>query len=82
MLVVISKERLQVLLQDEIKCWENVSGGPNINAFTFDPKETDPKLLEELGYYENREAWIAGARIKELRAYIEELQQLPQFTGK
>lgn len=82
MLVVISKEKLQVLLQDEIRSWENVGGGPNIDAFTFDPKETDPKLLKTLGYYENRESWLAGARIKELRAYIDELNQLPQFTGK
>lgn len=82
MLVVISRDKLEVLLHEEIKCWESVGGGPNINAFTFDPKETDPKLLKELGYYENRDSWTAGMRIKELRAYIDELEQLPQFRGK
>ena len=82
MLVVISKEKLQLLLGDEIKSWESVGGGPNIDAFTFDPKETDPKLLKKLGYYDNRESWLAGARIRELRVYLDELSQLPQFTGK
>jgi hypothetical protein len=61
MLIVISKEQLAVILEEEIKCWESVSGGPNLNAFSFDPKETDPKVLKELGYYTNRESWIAGA---------------------
>lgn len=82
MLVVLSREQLQSFLEDEIKCWENVSGGPNLDAFDFDPREVDPKLLMDLGYYDNREAWIAGARIKKLREYIAELQQLPPFTGK
>ncbi len=82
MLIVISKEQLAVILEEEIKCWESVSGGPNLNAFSFDPKETDPKVLKELGYYNDRESWIAGARIKRLREYIEELNKLPQYTGK
>ena len=82
MLVVISKEVLMVLLEQEINCWEEVSGGPNVHAFSFNPKTTDPKLLKELGYYDNREAWLAGARIKELRSYLDDLNQLPQFTGK
>jgi hypothetical protein len=82
MLVVTSKDGLIILLEEEIKCWESVSGGPNLNAFSFDPKETDPKVLKELGYYNDRESWIAGARIKRLREYIEELNKLPQYTGK
>lgn len=82
MLVVFSKEKIQALLEEEIKCWESVGGGPNLNAFSFDPKSTDPNLLKELGYYDNREAWIAGARIKELRAAIEELEALPMYKGK
>ena len=82
MLIVISKEQLAVLLEEEIKCWESVSGGPNLNAFSFDPKTTDPQLLKQLGYYEDREAWIAGARIKALREYLIELNNTPQFTGK
>ena len=82
MLIVISKEQLAVVLEEEIKCWESVSGGPNLNAFSFDPKTTDPQLLKQLGYYEDREAWIAGARIKVLREYLTELNNTPQFTGK
>ena len=53
MLIVISKEQLAVILEEEIKCWESVSGGPNLNAFSFDPKTTDPQLLKQLGYYED-----------------------------
>lgn len=82
MLVVISRDQLVHFLEEEIKCWENVGGGPNINAFNFDPETTDPKVLKELGYYDNRESWIAGARIKQIREYIHELEQIPQFTGK
>jgi hypothetical protein len=82
MLVVISKEELHALLTSDIRCWEAVSGGPNLNAFDFDPKETDPQLLKELGYYDNRESWIAGAQIKRIRSYIDELDALPMFTGK
>lgn len=82
MLVLISKEKLQALLQEDIKCWESVGGGPNINAFDFNPKEIDPKILDELGYYDNRESWIAGARIKIIREYLDELAAMPQFTGK
>ena len=80
MIILVSKEQLQGFLEQEIKCWESVSGGPNLNAFSFNPKTTDPKLLRELGYYDDREAWIAGARIKGLRAYIDELEKLPQYT--
>lgn len=82
MLIVISKERLQAFLEEEIQCWESVSGGPNLNAFSFDPKTVDPTELAKSGYYDNREAWIAGVRIKELRDYIAELERTPQFKGK
>ena len=79
MLVLFSKEKLQQFLHEEIKCWESVGGGPNINAFSFDPKSTDPATLRELGYYDNRESWIAGARIKQLNEFIQELETLPQY---
>lgn len=82
MLVVFSKEKVQAFLEQEIKCWEQVGGGPNVDAFSFDPKTTDPKLLKELGYYDNRESWIAGARIRDIRAFIDELDALPMYTGK
>ena len=82
MLVVLSRDGLRLLLEEELKCWECVSGGPNLNAFDFDPKDTDPKLLKELGYYEDRESWIAGVRIKRLREYLEDLEKLPIYKGK
>ena len=82
MLVVTSKDGLIILLEEEIKCWESIGSGPNLNAFSFNPEETDPKVLKELGYYSDRESWIAGARIKRLREYIDELNRLPQYNGK
>jgi hypothetical protein len=82
MLIVASKEQIQYFLEEEIKCWETVGGGPNLNAFDFDPKITDPQVLKQLGYYENRESWLAGARIKALRAYIQALNTLPEYKGK
>jgi hypothetical protein len=82
MIILTSKEKLQAFLEEEIKCWESVGGGPNLNAFSFDPKTVDPQVLHDLGYYENRESWLAGARIKELRALILELEEHPQYMGK
>lgn len=82
MLVVISKDRLVTLLNEEIKCWEGVSGGPNPNAFFFNPKEVDPQTLIELGYYDSPDAWVAGARIKQLIDFIRELDELPTHIGK
>lgn len=82
MLVVISKDRLEALLKEEIKCWEGVSGGPNPNAFFFDPKEIDPQMLREAGYYDNVDAWVAGVRIKQLIDFLADLDTLPTVTGK
>lgn len=82
MLVVFSKEKIQAFLLDEIKCWEQIGGGPNVDAFSFDPKTTDPQLLKQHGYYDNRDAWIAGARIKDIRDMIDELDTLPMYKGK
>lgn len=82
MLIVLSKDRLQAFLEEEIKCWENVGGGPNIDAFSFDPKTTDPQKLKELGYYDNRESWLAGARIKDILDFIKYLDTMPQYKGK
>ena len=74
MLIPVSKEKILQLLVDEIKAWETVGGGPNLAAFDFDPQTADKQLLEELGYYSNRESWIAGVRIKALNSYIKELE--------
>lgn len=82
MLVVISREDIQILLQEEIKSWEKVGGGPNLNAFYHDEKSTDPQTLKALGYYDNKDSWLAGRRISLLQNYLKELESKPQYTGK
>lgn len=74
MIISVSKEELISLLLREIKAWESVGGGPNLQAFEFDPKTVDKEVLDQLGYYKNRESWIAGVRIKELVEYLKEIQ--------
>jgi hypothetical protein len=74
MIISISKEELTGLIVREIKAWETVGGGPNLQAFEFDPKNVDKELLDQLGYFKNRESWIAGVRIKELVEYLKEIQ--------
>ena len=75
MIIYYSQDELLKFINDEIKAWEKIGGGPNLNAFMFNPKETDPKILHELGYYDNVDAWVAGARIKALRELQAEVQQ-------
>ncbi len=82
MIVLASKEKLLAFLREEVNHWEKVGGGANIDAFDFDPKETDPLLLEQHGYYTNRDAWLAGVRIKALSEFIQEIESLPEFTKK
>ena len=74
MIISVSKEELMGLLLKEIKAWESVGGGPNLQAFEFDPKTVDKEMLDRLGYYKNRESWIAGVRIKHLVEYLKEIQ--------
>lgn len=75
MIISVSKEELITLLLKDIKAWENVGGGPNLRAFEFDPKTINRQLLEECGFYKNREAWIAGVQIRKIRQYIQELEE-------
>lgn len=75
MIISVSKEELVSLLLRDIKAWETVGGGPNLSAFEFDPKNVDANLLEQFGYYKNREAWVAGVQIKKIRQYIQELEE-------
>lgn len=82
MLVLFSKEKILSFLELELRSWEHVGGGPSIDAFSIDPREADPALLKKLGYYENKEAWLAGARIKEIHALINEVNSLPMYQGK
>lgn len=81
MIVLASREKILEFLEEEVKCWESVGGGPNLNAFIFDPTTTDPQILHEAGYYTNREAWLSGVQIKRLKAFIQEIQDLPQYMG-
>lgn len=74
MIISVSKEELTGLILKEIKAWESVGGGPNHQAFDFDPKDVDATVLDNLGYYNNREAWIAGVRIKHLNTYLMKIQ--------
>lgn len=72
--IVVNKKDLQKLLLDEINAWETIGGGLNLNAFYHDANTTDPTLLKEFGYYDNKDSWIAGARVKELREYLNRLK--------
>lgn len=82
MLIYYKKEQLVELIKTEIKAWEKVGGGPNLSAFAFDPKTTDPKQLEELGYFQNRDSWVAGVRIKELTELLSEVEQIPEIAKR
>lgn len=75
MIIYYSQEDLVKFIKAEIRAWETIGGGPNLNAFEFDPKQTDPKTLHELGYYDNPDSWIAGARIKALNELLLQVQQ-------
>lgn len=75
MLIQVSKERLLELLAEEVDAWMSVGGGPNLNAFRFDPKTVDKTKLREFGFYDNREAWLAGVRINEIMTYYREIEE-------
>lgn len=77
MLVIVDKEELEKLLKDEIECWRAVGGILNPHAYEFDPLNTDPKKLEELGYYTDRESWIASARVNTLERFLKDLDSHP-----
>lgn len=70
MQITISKEKLQEFLINEMHSWELIGGGPNPAAFEFDPDETSPKKLKELKYQSDKDAWIAGARIKAIHEFM------------
>ncbi len=72
MVIVIRLEDIKKLLQEEIEAWESLAGGPNLDAFQFDPKTVDPKELKKKGYYKNREAWVGGVRVKQLKQFLQD----------
>ena len=75
MIIYYSQDELIQFIRAEIKAWESIGGGPNLNAFEYSPKETDPKILHELGYYDNIDSWVAGARLKALNELLIRVQQ-------
>lgn len=74
MLIRVSKEELLSLLCEEVVAWGAIGGGANPYAYEFDPNTVDTTNLAELGYYENRDAWIAGLRTTKLMQYIKEIE--------
>lgn len=82
MLIYYSQDDLIKFVKAEIKAWEKIGGGPNINAFEFNPKDIDPKVLHELGYYDNIDSWVAGARIKALSELLQSIQSAPTVIKK
>lgn len=79
MLIALNKEYLIEVLQEQITSWENIAGGPLYEAFEFDPKKTSPQELKALGYFDNRDAWIAGVQIKKLKKYLEQVRAVEQI---
>lgn len=79
MLIIVNKEQLIEVLQEQMTSWESIAGGPLYDAFEFDPKKTSPQELKALGYFDNRDAWIAGAQIKKLKKYLEQIQATEQI---
>lgn len=72
MVVLVKYEELKELLETSLEAWMEVGGGPNMDAFEFDPNLVDLSLLDSKGYYVNRDAWIAGVQVKKLLKYINE----------
>lgn len=75
--ILVVKEDLRDLLEFQLYAWQNIGGGPNPFAYEFDPLEVDHDELRKLGYYKNREAWIAGVQVKKLKEYLEKLEAAP-----
>lgn len=71
MVIIVKKEELVALLKENLQAWASISGGPNMQAFEFDPNLADTEMLDSLGYYSNRDSWIAGVQIKKIKSYIE-----------
>ena len=79
MLIHVSKETLEELLQTNIEAWSKVGGGANLDAFDFDPKKIDEdtrRLLDKAGYdVTPPEAWMAGIQIDKLYNYLQEIRE-------
>ena len=76
MIILVDRNELFELLEAEMFAWENVSSGPDLDAYEIDPKDEKitVKHLKEIGYYTNKDTWIAGIRYKKIKEYYEKLQ--------
>ena len=74
MYIAFSRERLISSIEQDILSWSRVGGGPNMDAFDFDPVTQDPEELKQLGYYDNPSAWMAGVQIKHLSELLQEIK--------
>jgi hypothetical protein len=69
-LIIIDKDVLEKFLIEESSHWMEIGGGPNMDAYEFDPKAVDKEQLIKDGYYSNYDSWIAGTRIKKIEEFI------------
>ena len=77
MLVYCSREQLIAFIEEEIQVWKELHPIHNPNAYEFDPTQTDPKTLEQLGYFENPEGWVASIRVAKLYNLLDEISNAP-----
>lgn len=77
MLIAINKEELISVLESQIKNWEEIGGGANYEAYEFNPRKVGKQELIDLGFYKNRDSWIAGVQIKKLQEFLNEIKQNP-----
>jgi hypothetical protein len=79
MLIATNKESLIALLENQIRMWEEIGGGANYDAYEFNPKKVDQQQLVDLGFYKNRDSWIAGVQIKKLTEYLNTIKETPNI---
>lgn len=72
MVKVVRQEDLEKLLHEEIKAWQVVAGGVELDAYEFDPKTVNISDLKKKGFFKNREAWIAGVCINKIKAFLKD----------
>jgi len=75
MLVAVGKEDLIIMLESQIENWKEIGGGANYEAYEFNIEEVNRQQLTDLGFFENRDSWIAGVQIKKLTTYLNEIKQ-------
>lgn len=71
--ITLPRKQLISLIENNIKAWYTIAGGPNLDAFEFSAHKADQVKLRELGYYDNKDAWVAGVQVRELENFLAEL---------